>query len=185
MPTPSSAALAAILFIALPAAASPGSSPSFSFAPREQAPAPGSTTFPDLAIEFGAGAGAAAIAVPVTLLAASWVGTLSSSLVLAALPSFLLLAAIPPLAVTWAVWFASRAFTAHPGRFSPAIWATVGAHVLLVVGATLLGASAHELGDAALFTLAEAVALPAVAAGTLHLFAPRPASSLPVLTVRF
>ncbi len=188
----SPAALAALLFVALPALASPSPRllpalvpPSFSFAAREEAPATSSLAFPDLAIELGAGAGAAVIAVPATLWLASWVGTLSPNLVLAALPSFLLLAAIPPLAVTWAVWFASGASTARPGRFSPAIWATAVAHVLLVVGATLLGVAAQELGDAALFTLAEAIALPAVAVGTMHLSAPRRAPSLPLLTIRF
>lgn len=189
----STAALAALLFVTLPAAASPGprllpalaAPPSFSFAAREEAPAAGSIGFRDLAVELGAGAGAAVIAVPATLWVASWLGTLSPNLVLAALPSLLLLAAIPPLAVTWAIWFASGAFTARPGRFSPAIWATAGAHVLLVVGAALLGVAAHELGDAALFTLAEAIALPTVAAGTMRLSAPRPSPSLPLLTIRF
>ena len=46
---------------------------------------------------------------------------------------------------------------------SPAIWAAVATQAAMVAGAVLIfGAHAQNLGDAALFTLAEAVALPLV-----------------------
>lgn len=146
------------------------------------APAP---FLPGAAIEFGAGAAAALVSVPLTLLAGAWVGSLSANLLLAALPGVLLLAAIPPLAVTAAVSLASSWWGGRAGRFSPAIWTTLAAHVLMVAGGVLLGVSAHDVGSAALFTLAEALVLPAVAVGTMRLSSPRLTQVAPLLTVRF
>lgn len=150
--------------------------------PSAAAPAP---FLPGAAIELGAGAAAALVSVPLTLLAGAWVGSLSANLLLAAIPSVILLAALPPLAVTAAVYFASAWWGGRPGRFSPAIWTTLAAHVLLVAGGVFLGASAQDLPSAALFTVAEALVLPAVAVGTMRLGSPRLAQTAPLLTVRF
>ncbi|MFE8603639.1 hypothetical protein [Archangium violaceum] len=131
-----------------------------------------------MALELGTGAGAAVVAVPATLALSAWVGSLSSDLVLAAAPAMVLLLAVPPLAVTGVQWLVGNAL--HPGsvRFQPAVWVALGVHVLAVTGAVLLGATVDDLGDAALFTLVEALVLPTAVTLTMRATAPVPPPTL-------
>lgn len=127
-----------------------------------------------LALEWAVGAGAAVVVVPATLALSTWVGSLSSNLVVAAAPALVLLVALPPLAVAGAEVLLGRALGLGTPRLQPAVWVALGVHVLAVVGAVLLGASTHDLGDAALFTLVEALLLPTAVTLTLHVTAPVP-----------
>lgn len=128
-----------------------------------------------LALQLGAGAAAAAVSVPLSLMMGTWIGTLSSNLILAALPSLVIAAAVPPLAVTWAVWLAGNWGAPSTFRFQPAVWATVLVHVVALVAAGYLGVSARDLSSLALFTLAEGVLLPSASTATMRLTRPRPA----------
>jgi hypothetical protein len=125
-----------------------------------------------MALELAVGAGAAVVAVPATLALGAWVGSLSSGLVLAAAPAMLLLLTLPPLAVTGAQWFMGELLQEGSVRFLPAVGVALGVHVLAVAGAVLLGATVHDLGNAALFTLVEMVLLPTAAALTMRATSP-------------
>jgi hypothetical protein len=131
-----------------------------------------------MALELGTGAGAAVVAVPATLALSAWVGSLSSNLVLAAAPAMVLLLALPPLAVTGAQWLVGNALQPGSVRFQPAVWVALGVHVLAVTGAVLLGATVDDLGDAALFTLVEALVLPTAVTLTMRATAPVPPPTL-------
>lgn len=131
-----------------------------------------------MALELGTGAGAAVVAVPATLALSAWVGSLSSNLVWAAAPAMVLLLALPPLAVTGAQWLVGNALQPGSVRFQPAVWVALGVHVLAVTGAVLLGATVDDLGDAALFTLVEALVLPTAVTLTMRATAPVPPPTL-------
>ncbi len=143
------------------------------FAARRQASAPassgaeaqpgvslGGAQRPSAVTLLGIGAGAAAVAAPASVALGVWVGTLSRSLVLAALPALGVVALLPPLAVTFAMFYAAERLQPGSGRISPGVFVAAGVQVALLVGAILLGAQAQDLGDAALFSLAQVVALP-------------------------
>jgi CubicO group peptidase (beta-lactamase class C family) len=101
--------------------------------------------------------------VPLSLLAGSWVGTLSSNVVLAALPALLIVLVLPPVGVVGAqAWLGRRLDPAARMRWGRTVGLAIGVQVLVVVGAVWAGASARRLGDAALLTLVEAVVLAAV-----------------------
>jgi hypothetical protein len=125
-----------------------------------------------MAWELAAGAGAAVVAVPATLALSAWVGSLSSDLLLSAGPALVLLVALPPLAVVGVERWVGEALVPGSARLQPAVWAALGVHVLAVVGAVLLGTSVRDLGDAALFTLVEALVLPAAVTLTMRGVAP-------------
>ncbi|PTL79504.1 hypothetical protein [Vitiosangium sp. GDMCC 1.1324] len=146
----------------------------------EQPPAAMQTDNPMrwMALELATGAGAAVVAVPATLALSAWVGTLSSDLVLAAVPAVVLLAALPPLAVAGAQWLVGNRLQPGSARFQPAVWVALGVHVLAVTGAVLLGATVDDLGDAALFTLVEALVLPTAVTLTMRATAPVPPPTL-------
>ncbi|HEX8820354.1 MAG TPA: hypothetical protein VF794_10545 [Archangium sp.] len=132
-----------------------------------------------MALELATGAGAAVVAVPATLALSAWVGSLSSNLVLAGAPAVVLLLALPPLAVTGAQWLVGNLLQPGSVRFQPAVWVALGVHVLAVTGAVLLGATVDRLGDAALFTLVEALVLPTAVALTMRATAPVPPPPTP------
>ena len=131
-----------------------------------------------MALELATGAGAAVVSVPATLALSAWVGSLSSNLVLAAAPAMLLLVALPPLAVAGAQWFVGNLLQPGSVRLQPAVWVALGVHVLAVTGAVLLGATVDRLGDAALFTLVEALVLPTAVTLTMRATAPVPPPTL-------
>jgi hypothetical protein len=130
-----------------------------------------------MALELAAGAGAAVVAVPATLALSAWVGSLSSDLGWAAAPAMVLLLALPPLAVAGVQTWVGNLLRPGSARFQPAVWVGLGVHALAVVGAVLLGASAHNLGDAALFTVTEALLLPVAMSLTMRATAPVPLQS--------
>jgi len=132
-----------------------------------------------MALELATGAGAALVAVPATLALSAWVGSLSSNLVLAGAPALVLLLMLPPLAVTGAQWLVGNLLQPGSVTFQPAVWVGLGVHVLAVVGAIALGATVDRLGDAALFTLVEALVLPTAVALTLRATSPVAPSSTP------
>jgi hypothetical protein len=113
--------------------------------------------------QVGAGAGAALLASPASLYLGSLMGTLSSNLVLAALPSVLSFVLLPPLAVVFAEWMVLRQLAPSSARFSPAIWVTTGAQLLVFLGAVMLGVDAQSFADVAVLSLVEAIVLPSAA----------------------
>jgi CubicO group peptidase (beta-lactamase class C family) len=108
---------------------------------------------------------AAAIGVvPLSLLVGRWVGALSSNVVLAALPALLIVLIVPPLGVVGAqAWLGRSLGLARSSRWGRTVGLAVGVHLVVVVGAVWMGASARRVGDAALLTLVEAVVLATVA----------------------
>lgn len=132
---------------------------------------------PALAFQLGAGAGAAVVSVPVALLVAAGIGTLSNNLVLAALPSLVLLAAIPPIAVTWAVWLVGRLSGLEEQRTILAAAVTALVHIGCLVAGGYLGVSVGVPSRVVAFTLAEAALLPAAATLILRLGASAPAAA--------
>lgn len=169
-------ALALVLMVAPAARAAPGSVRLLPERPAAGMPTENPVRW--MALELATGAGAAVVAVPATLALSAWVGSLSSNLVLAAAPAMVLLLALPPLAVAGAQWLVGNALHAGSARFQPAVWVALGAHVLAVTGAVLLGATVDRLGDAALFTLVEAVVLPTAVTLTMRATAPVPPPTL-------
>lgn len=125
-----------------------------------------------MALELASGAGAALVAVPATLALSAWVGSLSHELGMAAAPAMLLLLALPPLVVTGVQWAVGNWLRPGSARLQPAVWVSLGVHALVVTGAVLLGATVHNLGDAALFTLVEVLLLPTASALTMRATAP-------------
>jgi hypothetical protein len=112
------------------------------------------------------GVGAAVVAVPVALWLGAALGALSSHLVLAAAPALLLFIVLPPLAVAGA-----EARLGHPSGPEPlrrAFWVALAVHLLATGAAIALGASAHNVRDVLLLTLAEALLLPAAVTRTLQ-----------------
>lgn len=155
--------------------------PSIAFAQSEE-PAAGvtlqnsaerTTGFKLRALQFGTGAAAALVSAPAALGGAIWLGSLSSNLILAALPAFALFVALPPIAVTSAAWWMGERLNPGASRFSPAIWVGVGAQVAVLAGAILLGVHGHNLMDVALLTVVEALVLPGAVVGTMTLSAPK------------
>ena len=124
------------------------------------------------ALQFAAGVGAALVTTPLSLWAATALGTVSSNLVLAALPSVVLFAALPAVAVTLAAALVGNHLSPGSSRIGPAMWVTVGAQVVILTASILFGASSRNLGDAALISLADVLLLPAVATGTMALTRP-------------
>jgi len=123
---------------------------------------------------FGIGAAAAAFTVAPTVFLAGQLGTLSSGLIGAAVPGLLTLLFVPPLITTLAIWTFAN-LTEGGFRFHPAIWAGLGAHLVVVVVAGLLGAAANQPGDMILLTLADAVLVPAATLAVMHHTRLRPA----------
>jgi CubicO group peptidase (beta-lactamase class C family) len=104
--------------------------------------------------------------VPLSLLAGNWVGTLSSNVVLAALPALIIVLVLPPVGVVAAqAWLGRRVDPAGRMRWGRMAGLAIGVQLLVVVGAVWAGASARKLGDAVLLTLVEAVVLATVVTG--------------------
>jgi len=118
--------------------------------------------------ELTAGVTAAAIAVPATLALAGWLGSVSSNLVLAALPALLVTALLPPAAVVAAEW--GMAQWLAPDRETP--WWALGAVALTQVGlvtcGVLAGVSVRQLPAAVVFGAIEVAVLPAMATAILR-----------------
>jgi hypothetical protein len=119
----------------------------------------------------------AVLVVPLSLLVGRWVGSLPANTVLAAVSALLIFLVLPPVAVAGV----ERARLLRQGVGSPrtgaAVGAALGVQVLVLAGATWMGASARRLGDAALVTLVEALVLPAVVAWVMRRSSPATSSS--------
>ncbi len=114
-----------------------------------------------------AGGLAAAVAVPGALWAGRTVGLLSSHLLGAALPALLLYLLLPPLAVVGAAVAAAPRGALDRGRWRPALGVALALHGGVLGVAIALGASAYNLGDGVLLTLAEVGVLGGAVARTL------------------
>jgi hypothetical protein len=124
---------------------------------------------------------AAAVTVPLTLLAGQKLGTLSPDFVVAALPPLVMLLIIPPIAVTYSEWGVGRALGADI-RAQPAIYVGIGIQALMFLAAFFLPISTHNLTDAAVFSLVDAIVLPAAVTGVMNLqlaLQPKPAPAPP------
>lgn len=128
-----------------------------------------------MSYELLAGVGAALLLTPASLALGSWLGSLSSDLVMAALPALLTVALVPPLGVTLVEWLVGERTQSGGIRIQPAVWIAGAAQVLLMVGAIAAGLSTGELLEASLFTLVDALILPATVTLGSRLTAPAPA----------
>jgi hypothetical protein len=126
---------------------------------------------------FAAGAGAAIVTVPATIALGTWLGSLSSNLIGAILPSMLLLAIIPPLAITAAAWLVGDLIQKDSVRFGPAFGVAVALQVAGIVIAAVTGVSSANAGSMAAFTAAEALVLP-LGASLMMTFVRNPAKPL-------
>ncbi len=116
---------------------------------------------------MGVGAAATAFTLAPTVILAGYLGTLSSGLLGAAVPSLLTLLFVPPLLSTLAIWTFAN-LTEGGFKLTPAFWAGLGAHLAVVVVAGLLGAAANQPGDMILLTLADAVLMPAATLAVMN-----------------
>ena len=105
-----------------------------------------------------------------------WVGSRGTNTVLAALPALLIFLVLPALAVVLAERWLRRREGART-RTGVALAVAFGLQVLVLVGASWLGASARRLGDVALLTLVEAVVLPGVVRRVARRPGPAPISA--------
>lgn len=121
------------------------------------------------AFVFLAGAGAAMVSVPVSLVLGTAIGSLSSSLAGALVPSLILLAAIPPIAITVAAYLVAQHFFPDAARFSPAIFVAIGLQLIGVLSAVFAGVSSVNPASVVAFTAVEAVVIPAGVALTMGL----------------
>lgn len=128
-------------------------------------------------LQLGAGFGAGVVSVPASLALSMWVGSLSSNLLLAALPAVAIFVALPALAVTFAEWAVGNRLSEGSARLSPAVWAAVGVQVLVMAGAMLMGVHGQNLVDVGLLTLVDAALLSGSVFGVMKLTSPRPASA--------
>jgi hypothetical protein len=121
-------------------------------------------------LQAGAGAGAALISVPASLYLGAWLGNLSNNLYLSLISSMLVMAVVPSVAVAALVTLVGN--WSEPGRyrFWPTLGLTAVANILSMVVGTALGLSVGVFGRVALYTLIEAVVLPAAATGSSQLF---------------
>ena len=137
------------------------------------APAPTATAAatreqrPVLLFQVSTGVLATALATPASIYLGLWLSSLTGS-DLGGLPALLLAVAGPPVAATLASWFAGNWGGPERFRWSPAIWVTTGVSLVAFVAAGFLGFNANEPGQVALFTVADAVLLPATAVGMLQ-----------------
>ncbi|MDY7231392.1 hypothetical protein [Hyalangium rubrum] len=116
---------------------------------------------------FAVGVAAALVTVPLALGLGIWVGSLSSKTLVAAPSALLGVWVLPPLAVVAAEAWQGRRQESGRTRVGVPLAAALGVQLLVLMGAVLVGASAHVLGDAMLLTLVEAVLLPAVVSRTV------------------
>lgn len=113
--------------------------------------------------QLAVGSGAALISVPASLYLGQWVGSLSNSILGAALPTLLVIGLLPPAVVTFAVWLAGNWNQPGTYRWWPALVAStvVNAGALVVGG--FLGLSVGVAARVIVFTLVQALMLPTTA----------------------
>lgn len=150
-------------------AAQPPAPSAASVASKPDQPSPFKLT----ALQLASGAGAAVVTVPASVALSVWFGSLSNSLVWAALPAVISFVALPPLAVTFAAWWVGNHLLPASASLSPAIWTTLGTQLLVFTVAIALGVHGANLVDLVFLTLVEAVVLPGVSVATMHLSSPR------------
>jgi hypothetical protein len=118
-----------------------------------------------LASDYGVGAAATVVAVPVSMALAAWAGSLSSDLLWAALPAAAIFIALPAVLVTLIEVIISNREVPGSGRWRPALWLGLGAQTVLLAIGVLAHVWVGDVVAAALFTLLEAVVLPAAVTG--------------------
>jgi hypothetical protein len=119
-------------------------------------------------VEAMAGVGAAALTVPSTLALGSYIGSHTSSVTAALVPSLLLLAIVPPAAVTAAEWAAGRYVARSRPRPHPALWAAFGVNLVAIVVGSLAGVSTRDPVGFELFSLVDSLAMPLATTLVLH-----------------
>ncbi len=123
---------------------------------------------PRAAVLVATGAAAAMFVTPGSLMLGTGVGKVSNNLYAAALPALLITLLLPPLAVVFTEWLAAERVA--PGRFrwGPALAVALVTQALVLTGGVLLGVSGTNASGAALYTLADTVALPTVTTAMLR-----------------
>jgi hypothetical protein len=165
-PPPAAAPPAPAALAAPPPAAAPS-------APALAAPPPAAPTdeLPPLKIagyEALAGFGAAAVTTPAMMEIQAAIGRSTPNLVAALLPGLLLTWLVPPAAVTLVEWLLGRRLTPGRAHVHPVIWAGVGLQLVAIVVGSLAGVWTGDATSFTLFTLADALALPAAVTAVMR-----------------
>ena len=121
-------------------------------------------------VQAGAGAGAALVSVPAALYLGAWLGSLSNSIIWSIVPSFLVMALVPSLVVAWMVTRIGDLFSPGTFRFWPTFGITLAVNILALVVGGVAGLSVGVFARVLVFTVAEAIVLPAAATGASQLF---------------
>lgn len=115
-----------------------------------------------------AGFGAALVSVPLTEVLGLVLGRDSPNLLVALLPVAVLFLALPSISVTFAEWGVGRALGAEV-RLQPAIYVAVGVQLVFLVAGILAVAWVGDVTQAALFSLAEVLLLPASVTAVMNI----------------
>lgn len=124
------------------------------------AASPARLTGKDRALQFAIGAAATLVTVPAGIFLGEALGGVSNNYIVAALPAVLSWLLIPPVAATLAEWWGGNHFAEGSTHLAPAIFAGVGANLLVVVGSILLGVNARNAVHLILVTLISAAIIP-------------------------
>ncbi len=129
--------------------------------------------------EYLAGAVTTAVTVPGGLLLGAWLGTLSNNLVWAAVPAVLSFTVLTGVGVTLVEWAVGNWRSPDSARVRPALWVALGAQLVAVVLALATGVDVYNVSSTVVFTIVEALALPAAVTATMYLSRPQtPAPAL-------
>ncbi len=125
---------------------------------------------------YGSGAATTAVSLPLTLALSTYLGSKGNHMN-AAIPALLSVLVLPPLFTMAGQWWMGNRLQKDSSRVFPAVLAAYGVHLLVLTAAILGGATTHDLGDASLLTLAEAVLMPAAITGIYYWqYGPPPAA---------
>lgn len=121
-------------------------------------------------IQGGAGVAGGLLSVPVAIYLGQWFGSLSNSIIGAAIPTFLCLGLIPPLITTLAAWAVGNWHEWGTYRFWPAAGAAFVVNALALVVAGFAGVNTLSVGSVLLFALVDGLFMSGAATATMRLW---------------
>lgn len=121
-------------------------------------------------LQVGIGAGAAVVAVPMSLYLGQWLGSLSNSLIGAAIPTLLVIGLLPPALVTLATWLSGNWNQPGTYRWWPALLATTLVNAGMLVAAGYLGVSVGVISRVIIYTVIQALVLPGTATAVMRVW---------------
>ncbi|MGQ0508710.1 MAG: hypothetical protein ACT4TC_25700 [Myxococcaceae bacterium] len=130
-------------------------------------------------LQLGVTLGAGVVSVPLALGLATWLGSLSNSLIWSALPSLLSMALIPPTLTTLVAWWLGN--WVNPGRFG--FWApwvvSCAVNVVALIVGGFAGISVGVPVRLLLFSVIDGVLVGGASAATMRLWAERARPPIP------